>query len=105
VCGNIIMDALRLPDKFQFSAILVPSLSLACAYALFLAARFLINGSPVRYMPGPPKPNWLLGNFRQLRADAEDGVIIEQWAEQYGHVFTFSGLFSVSPLYSSTLHF
>jgi hypothetical protein len=98
------MDALRLPEKLELSTLLVPSLSLAGAYALFLAARFLVNGSPVRHIPGPPKSSWFMGNLRDIRADAEDGVLLEKWVETYGHVFTFSAVLNVSPPYSSLLH-
>ncbi|KAI0367934.1 cytochrome P450 [Pilatotrama ljubarskyi] len=52
--------------------------------------------SPLRIVPGPPSPNWLLGNLKELN-DSEDDVILDTWAATYGKVVRLNG-FLESPL-------
>ncbi|EPQ51721.1 cytochrome P450 [Gloeophyllum trabeum ATCC 11539] len=44
--------------------------------------------SALKNIPGPPSPSWLYGNIREI-LQQEAGVQVEQWVEQYGHVFKF----------------
>lgn len=50
--------------------------------------------SSVSAIPGPPCRSWLYGNLRELREE-EPGVVLQRWAERYGHVFKFTGTMTV----------
>lgn len=50
--------------------------------------------SPLRQLPGPPNPNWLLGHFR-TRFTTENLVKQEQWVDEYGDKLVLNAMFGV----------
>ncbi|KAF7345218.1 Cytochrome P450 [Mycena sanguinolenta] len=51
--------------------------------------------SPFRYMPGPPNPSWLYGNFGRVTFS-----LTQKWQNQYGPTFKFHNLLSATSLYT-----
>jgi len=51
--------------------------------------------SPLRVIPGPDKPHWLYGHFRQIKADANTGDTKQKWMAQFGHIYRFKAFFNV----------
>ncbi|KAF7354240.1 Cytochrome P450 [Mycena venus] len=51
--------------------------------------------SPFRYMPGPPNPSWLRGNFGRVTL-----AQTQEWQAQYGPTFRFHNLLSATTLYT-----
>jgi hypothetical protein len=46
--------------------------------------------SPLRLLPSPPSPSFLVGNLAQI-SDEENNNIFQTWTELYGHTFTYRG--------------
>ncbi|KAI0712911.1 cytochrome P450 [Fomitopsis betulina] len=76
--------------------ILVPVAGTLLVYALWALVPWYINWykSSVSTIPGPPCRSWLYGNLRELRGE-EPGVMLQRWAERYGHVFKFTATMAV----------
>ncbi|KAJ7633677.1 cytochrome P450 [Mycena polygramma] len=51
--------------------------------------------SPFRYMPGPPNPSWIYGNFGNISF-----AKTQAWQERYGPTYRFHGLMSATQLYT-----
>ncbi|KAJ6489764.1 cytochrome P450 [Mycena sanguinolenta] len=51
--------------------------------------------SSFRYMPGPPNPSWLYGNFGRVTFS-----LTQKWQQQYGPTFKFHNLLSSTSLYT-----
>lgn len=96
--------------RLIFSAVgAVVGVQLIRAIFKFLSWRLY---SPFRYMPGPPNPSWIYGNFGSVtvresillnsRLDSQQSLFrrqfprTQEWQTQYGPTFRFDGLFSVS---------
>ncbi|KAJ7651324.1 cytochrome P450 [Roridomyces roridus] len=82
--------------------ILIP---VACALAFYCLLRFaqsVYNSltSPLRDMPGPPSPSFVLGNFKAM---AEDSSLTSQWRDQFGRNFRFRSLFGRMELHTSDI--
>ncbi|KAK0455626.1 cytochrome P450 [Desarmillaria tabescens] len=65
---------------------------------LFLVAIFLIykistnrKNSVTTKLRGPPNQSWLFGLIRVLRNADDPGLLYEQWASEYGSVYSFPG--------------
>jgi len=56
--------------------------------------------NPLADLPGPPSPNWLWGNMRQI-GDSDPSVMYERWTSEYGKTIKYQLLFGVSVLLSS----
>lgn len=76
--------------------ILLPVAGTVLVYVLWAFVSRYIDWykSSVSTIPGPPCRSWLYGNLRELRGE-EPGVMLQRWAERYGHVFKFTGTMSV----------
>ncbi|KAJ2913200.1 hypothetical protein MD484_g7214, partial [Candolleomyces efflorescens] len=74
------------------------------AYATFKIVRFFYRRifSPLRHLPGPPRPTLLIGNEKELW-DTESYPIHEQWIERYGPTMCVPGFFGVNHLYTTDL--
>ncbi|KAI0725523.1 cytochrome P450 [Fomitopsis betulina] len=72
--------------------ILLPVAGTILVYAFWALVPWYINWykSSVSTIPGPPCRSWLYGDLRELRGE-EPGVMLQRWAERYGHVFKFTG--------------
>ncbi|KAF8272636.1 cytochrome P450 [Lactarius quietus] len=46
--------------------------------------------SPLRLLPSPPSPSFLIGNLAQV-SDEENNNTFQRWTELYGHTFTYRG--------------
>ncbi|KAI9443070.1 cytochrome P450 [Lactarius indigo] len=46
--------------------------------------------SPLRLLPSPPSPSFLVGNLAQI-SDEENNDIFQRWAQLYGHTFIYRG--------------
>ncbi|KAF7298636.1 hypothetical protein MIND_00810700 [Mycena indigotica] len=87
----------------MITQILLPVTATLVAYLLYHALQILYNNltSPLRnILSGPPNPNLLIGNFKEM---AEDARLSSRWREEYGKNFIFHGLFSISELHTSDL--
>jgi hypothetical protein len=76
------------------------AVSAAAAYGVYRLVKVVANPSPLRVLPGPANPNWLLGNFMAIRAASNEekmDELLEEWAAEHGHTYVFRGLFSVRP--------
>lgn len=51
--------------------------------------------SPLRQLPGPKCPSWATGHFLELFKPAKRSLY-EQWEEEFGGLYVFKGLLSVS---------
>ncbi|KAJ7224918.1 cytochrome P450 [Mycena haematopus] len=51
--------------------------------------------SPFRYMPGPPNPSWVYGNFGRITFPAT-----QKWQAEYGPTFKFHNFLSTTSLYT-----
>ncbi|KAJ7869957.1 cytochrome P450 [Mycena olivaceomarginata] len=60
-------------------------------YRLIYWRRF----SPFRYMPGPPNPSWISGNFGRITFSKT-----QEWQARYGPTFRFHNLLSATTLYT-----
>ncbi|KAJ7816630.1 cytochrome P450 [Mycena olivaceomarginata] len=79
--------------RLFFSAVgAVVGVQLIRAIFKFLSWRLY---SPFRYMPGPPNPSWIYGNFGNVTFPQT-----QEWQAQYGPTFRFDSLFSVPTLYT-----
>ncbi|KAJ7869959.1 hypothetical protein B0H14DRAFT_2571630 [Mycena olivaceomarginata] len=79
--------------RLFFSAVgAVVGVQLIRAIFKFLSWRLY---SPFRYMPGPPNPSWIYGNFGSVTFPRT-----QEWQAQYRPTFRFDGLFSVPTLYT-----
>ncbi|KAF7331414.1 Cytochrome P450 [Mycena kentingensis (nom. inval.)] len=100
------MDALlaHLPavNAAQLSPLLkelfLPVLGVSVFYTLLPALRFWYAEmtSPFRDMDGPRSPSLLMGSFKDI---ADDITVIAKWRQQFGRVFKYKGILSVTNLY------
>ncbi|KAK7036230.1 cytochrome P450 [Favolaschia claudopus] len=51
--------------------------------------------SPFRYMPGPPNPSWVMGNFGRLTMARS-----QEWQARYGPTFKYHNFLSATHLYT-----
>ncbi len=65
---------------------------------LFLVAVFLIykistnrKSATTTKLRGPPSQSWLFGLHRVIHDAGYSGLLYEQWASEYGSVFSFPG--------------
>ncbi|KAI0292841.1 cytochrome P450 [Multifurca ochricompacta] len=71
-------------------------LCFTCALALCFFLRPLFTlilsrfRSPLRLLPSPPSPSFLIGNLAQI-ADQENNDIFRSWTDQYGHTLVYRG--------------
>ncbi|KAF6758735.1 cytochrome P450 [Ephemerocybe angulata] len=74
------------------------------AYGVYRAISFLWGNytSPVRILPGPSSPGWLWGNIKQIQ-DAENSVLHEKWAREYGSTLSYRAMFGIPRLYTTDL--
>ncbi|KAF9453671.1 cytochrome P450 [Macrolepiota fuliginosa MF-IS2] len=70
-------------------------------YRLFKLIRNELT-SPIRYFPGPPSWNFLLGNFLQI-FDLDQLSLHREWIEKYGRTIKYRGLLWRSRLYTADL--
>ncbi|KZT74142.1 cytochrome P450 [Daedalea quercina L-15889] len=72
------------------SSVLLPFAGAILLYTLWRAVPRYIDwyNSSLRDMPGPRNSSWLYGNLVDLRSE-EPGVMVQRWAERYGHIFKF----------------
>ncbi|KAJ7607721.1 cytochrome P450 [Roridomyces roridus] len=82
--------------------ILIPVAYSVAFYALVRLARSVYDSltSPLRNMPGPPSPSFVLGNFKAM---AEDSSLTSQWRDQFGRNFRFRSLFGRMELHTSDI--
>jgi hypothetical protein len=84
------MDVARTSTIYVISAV--------AAYAVYRAARYLANPTPLKDIPGPPNPSVILGNFKEIAAVAGTERFIdlmEKWVAEYGHTIGYRDLFNV----------
>src|SRR6266404_765808 len=64
-------------------------------YVLWPLSRLITSRfrSPLRLLPCPPSPSFLVGNLAQL-SDEENNNIFQTWTSLYGHTFTYRGFIS-----------
>ncbi|KAF7331407.1 Cytochrome P450 [Mycena kentingensis (nom. inval.)] len=98
---SAVLQQLRMIDTSNMriiSKVLLPILGLSACYALAPAFRLLYAEmiSPFRDMDGPRNPSLLMGNFKDV---ADDIQVIGRWRRQFGRVFKYKGLFSVTNIY------
>lgn len=67
------------------------------AYGLYKLGETLVAPyfSPLRDLPGPPRPSWAFGNLKQI-FDAENSVLHEAWVQEYGTTLKYKGWLNVS---------
>ncbi|KAJ7648090.1 cytochrome P450 [Roridomyces roridus] len=84
------------------SNILIPVACSVAFYGLLRLAQRVHDSltSPLRDMPGPPSPNFILGNFKAM---AEDSSLTSQWRDQFGRNFRFRSLFGRMELHTSDI--
>ncbi|KAJ7617984.1 cytochrome P450 [Roridomyces roridus] len=89
-------------NSTNISNILVPVACTFVFYGLLRVAQSVHDSltSPLRDMPGPPSPNFVLGNFKAM---AEDSFLTSQWRDQFGRNFRFRSLFGRMELHTSDL--
>ncbi|KAJ7177190.1 cytochrome P450 [Mycena filopes] len=82
--------------------VLVPVVGTVLFYLIYHASQVLYHNltSPLRHVAGPESPSFLVGNFKQM---ASNPAQTEQWRNEFGPIFRFKGLFSVSELHASDL--
>ncbi|KZT59286.1 cytochrome P450 [Calocera cornea HHB12733] len=70
-------------------------LAIVLTYGLYLLAKFLhtVLSTPVKQLRGPNNPSWILGQEPAIIA-AEDGILIQQWANQFGLTFKYPSFLS-----------
>ena len=61
-------------------------------YVLWPLSRLVISRlrSPLRRLPSPPSPSFLVGHLAQVSDEANNNIF-QRWAELYGHTFTYRG--------------
>jgi len=67
--------------------------------ALYKLIKFIWReniSNPLADLPGPPSPNWLYGNMRQIGND--DSVMHERWTSEYGNTIKYKVFLGVSVL-------
>ncbi|KAJ7617996.1 cytochrome P450 [Roridomyces roridus] len=89
-------------NSTNISSILVPVACTLMLYGLLRVAQRVHNSltSPLRDMPGPPSPSFVLGNFKAM---AEDSFLTSQWRLQFGRNFRFRSLFGRMELHTSDI--
>ncbi|KAF7300110.1 hypothetical protein MKEN_01334200 [Mycena kentingensis (nom. inval.)] len=80
-------------------------LPVAATLALYIAVHALQIvyrnlSSPLRFLPGPGIPSFILGNSKEMM---DDPLLSSKWRKEFGHNFIFHGLFGVSELHTSDL--
>ena len=68
--------------------------------ALYKLIKFIWReniSNPLADLPGPPSPNWLYGNMRQI-GNNDDSVMHERWTSEYGNTIKYKVLLGVSVL-------
>lgn len=76
-------------------------LQLSCLAALLFVAYKILPVllhpflTSLRCVPGPPTTSWFWGNFKD-QTNGNAGEKILEWGTQYGHVFKYKTLLSVS---------
>ncbi|KAF9009541.1 cytochrome P450 [Cyathus striatus] len=73
------------------------------SYGLFKLLRMLYNetfASPIRDLPGPPSKSFIYGNLKEIW-DAENSVLHEKWAEEYGSTIKYKGFLGTNRLYTT----
>ncbi|KZO99257.1 cytochrome P450 [Calocera viscosa TUFC12733] len=88
------LAALHDPMHLSVSTLAI-GLAIVATYGLYLVAKFLhgVLSTPVRQLRGPPNPSWILGQEPAIIA-AEDGILIQQWAETFGFTFKYPSFMS-----------
>ncbi|KAJ6459987.1 hypothetical protein C8R45DRAFT_1030232 [Mycena sanguinolenta] len=73
--------------------VLLPVAVTLLFYVLFHGLQILYGNmtSTLRYVDGPKSSSFLFGNSREIGADS---YLTSRWAEQFGRIFLFHGLFS-----------
>ncbi|KAJ7138856.1 cytochrome P450 [Mycena filopes] len=81
---------------------LIPVFGTLLFYVLYHVGQVLYHNltSPLRHLAGPKSPSILVGNFTQM---VDDPFLTDQWRKEFGSIFRFKGLFSVSEIYVSDL--
>ncbi|KAJ7183547.1 cytochrome P450 [Mycena filopes] len=81
---------------------LVPVVGTILFYILYHAGQVLYRNltSPLRFVAGPPSPSIFVGNVKQMQ---DNPAVMQAWRDEFGSVFRFKGLFSVSELHASDL--
>ncbi|KAF8202818.1 cytochrome P450 [Mycena galopus ATCC 62051] len=71
-------------------------------YVCFHASQILYRNltSPLRCVDGPINPSFIFGQFKAMGADS---YLTDKWREQFGGIFLFSGLFSISELHTTDI--
>ncbi|OCH86066.1 cytochrome P450 [Obba rivulosa] len=74
------------------------------AFAVIKIARFLIQPyfSSLRYLPGPPSPSFIFGNFKAI-FDGDNVSLHEAWVERYGHTIKYKGFLNNDRFYTMDL--
>ncbi|KAJ7183648.1 cytochrome P450 [Mycena filopes] len=82
--------------------VLVPVVGTILFYILYHAGQVLYRNltSPIRFVAGPASPSIFVGNVKQMQ---DDPAVMQEWRDEFGSVFRFKGLFSVSELHASDL--
>jgi hypothetical protein len=63
-------------------------------YVLYRLFTIVFSPTKLWKVPGPSSSHWMLGNMRETMK-AEQSVLHEQWAAEYGHVLIYRGMFGV----------
>jgi hypothetical protein len=77
------------------TTLLLPAAGAVGVYTLYRVLSAYLHRSPLTDLPGPATKGWLFGYFFDLTQD-HDHALQEKWKQEYGHVFTYKGLFGVS---------
>ncbi|KAJ7778984.1 cytochrome P450 [Mycena metata] len=80
---------------------LAASLLGGSAAYLILKAVYAELVSPLRSLPGPRSTHWFFGNLKELMEVPEDGTLIENWVQKYGHTFKIHLPFGRSGVFTS----
>ncbi|KAJ7263122.1 cytochrome P450 [Mycena rebaudengoi] len=85
------------------SQLLIPLLVTLLSYVLLYLSRWLYHEltSPLRGLPGPKSPNWIVGHF--FRLNANEAAVTTRWREEFGPNFLFATLFNKKELYTSDI--
>ncbi|KAJ7675254.1 cytochrome P450, partial [Mycena rosella] len=87
----------------MISQIVLPLAGTLLCYVLFHAVQFIYRDStsPLRHVVGPKSPSLIFGNFRQM--GVTDSKLTEKWRSEFGRIFQFRGLFSISEFHTSDI--
>ncbi|KAG6373635.1 cytochrome P450 [Boletus reticuloceps] len=87
---------------FPVRKLLFSAFASAIVYSLWKVLRLVCYRpyrSSLRYLRGPKRTSWILGNLGEFLND-EDGTLIETWVKEYGDTLRFSGLFNNCQLFT-----